>query len=319
MIYMLIVAIVFAMAGTGYCEDTDGDGIDDATDNCLSVPNPDQLDSDIDGIGDACDNCFSVPNPAQEDFDFDDWGDACDNCPYFPNPDQIDSDGDGLGDACDNCDVDTTPPLLICPDDVTVELESSSGTVVPLQAIAFDNCDPFPEITSDELAVYPLGETVVTFRATDDSGNVSECSMTVTVSLPVAIDIRPMSCPNPLKIKSKGVISVAILGTDNLDVSAVDPATVKLNREGVEYGVSPLRFAYEDVATPFEGELCDCHDLGPDGYLDLTLKFDVPELVEKLELADVAEENIPLILTGNLKQEFDDIPISGGDCVLVLE
>lgn len=37
-------------------QDQDGDGIDDEVDNCLSVSNPDQLDTDSDGLGDLCDN-----------------------------------------------------------------------------------------------------------------------------------------------------------------------------------------------------------------------------------------------------------------------
>ena len=42
--------------------DTDGDGVPDnyegVTDNCPTVPNPDQADSDGNGIGDVCDICF---------------------------------------------------------------------------------------------------------------------------------------------------------------------------------------------------------------------------------------------------------------------
>jgi len=35
--------------------DTDGDGVLNAIDNCLLVPNPDQRDADHDGYGNACD------------------------------------------------------------------------------------------------------------------------------------------------------------------------------------------------------------------------------------------------------------------------
>jgi len=36
--------------------DTDGDGVDDALDNCPLVANPNQLDTDGDGLGDSCDD-----------------------------------------------------------------------------------------------------------------------------------------------------------------------------------------------------------------------------------------------------------------------
>lgn len=42
-------------------QDSDGDGIADAQDNCPNVANPDQKDSDGDGIGDACDRCADTP------------------------------------------------------------------------------------------------------------------------------------------------------------------------------------------------------------------------------------------------------------------
>ena len=36
--------------------DSDGDGIDDAIDNCPAIPNPSQLDTDGDKIGNVCDD-----------------------------------------------------------------------------------------------------------------------------------------------------------------------------------------------------------------------------------------------------------------------
>jgi hypothetical protein len=65
--------------------DTDGDLANDTVcDNCLGVPNNDQIDGDGDGVGDACDNCPSVINGSQTDTDGDGAGDACDPCPIDP-------------------------------------------------------------------------------------------------------------------------------------------------------------------------------------------------------------------------------------------
>src|SRR5687767_2691502 len=37
--------------------DQDGDGVEDAIDNCLLIANPTQNDEDSDTFGDECDNC----------------------------------------------------------------------------------------------------------------------------------------------------------------------------------------------------------------------------------------------------------------------
>jgi Tol biopolymer transport system component len=50
--------------------DTDGDGVPDASDNCLLVANPSQADRDGDGIGDACDPLDGRP-PQQQLADLD--------------------------------------------------------------------------------------------------------------------------------------------------------------------------------------------------------------------------------------------------------
>ncbi|MCK4857352.1 MAG: thrombospondin type 3 repeat-containing protein [candidate division Zixibacteria bacterium] len=110
------------------CEttDTDGDGVVDIADNCVTVYNPDQLNNDNDPLGDLCDNCPYVTNPLQTDIDNDSIGDSCDfctdfdgdgygdpgyptdtcildNCPSTYNPAQLDFDNDSVGDSCDNC------------------------------------------------------------------------------------------------------------------------------------------------------------------------------------------------------------------------
>jgi hypothetical protein len=65
--------------------DQDGDGLQDAADNCPAVANPDQRETDGDGVGDACDNCPVVSNASQRDRDRDGVGDACDEPPGTVN------------------------------------------------------------------------------------------------------------------------------------------------------------------------------------------------------------------------------------------
>ncbi|NIM15432.1 MAG: hypothetical protein GTO45_25940 [Candidatus Aminicenantes bacterium] len=78
---------------------------------------------------------------------------------------------------------------------------------------------------------------------------------------PVEIDIKPGSWPNAINPRSKGVIPVAILTTDNFDATSVDPLSVKFG----------------------PGEAAEAHgrghieDVDNDGDLDIVLHFKTQE------------------------------------------
>ena len=118
---------------------------------------------------------------------------------------------------------DTIPPVITCPDDVTVEQETRDGTVVPLTATAIDDCDLDPTITSDELEIYPLGMTTVTFTATDASGNSASCTTTVTV-IPISANVT--FDKKKLKLNSSGILKAFITLPDGYNVTDINVSTV---------------------------------------------------------------------------------------------
>ena len=88
--------------------------------------------------------------------------------------------------------VDTTPPTISCPANISTSLPAhSTATSVSLDpgaATGQDSCSGSVTITatrSDSQALtapYPAGLTTITWRATDPSGNYSECPQTIQVS-----------------------------------------------------------------------------------------------------------------------------------------
>jgi hypothetical protein len=94
--------------------------------------------------------------------------------------------------------VDTTPPELEAPPDVQVECASPNGTPVDLgEPVVSDICDEAPVVTNDAPPLFPLGETVVTWTATDASGNVSTDTQLVVVvdTIPpeLSLEVSPTS------------------------------------------------------------------------------------------------------------------------------
>lgn len=216
----------------------------------------------------------------------------------------------------------TTPPTLLLDSwtagvwyDVRVRIDylNNVADVYLNGVLVGDDLPTDPKVISDSGVPVLLNQFGM-FGANFPGGGTSVIyydDMAITTGQ--AFDIKPGSCPNPVNTKSGGVLPAAIVGGADFDVSQIDPATVRLE------GVVALRWDYEDVATPYEllsqePDAYACSEAGPDGYMDLTLKFDSKALVGALGPVSDREVRI-LQFTGNL---LDGTPITGEDVVIIL-
>ncbi len=115
-------------------------------------------------------------------------------------------------------------------------------------------------------------------------------------------DIKPGSSPNSVNLKSKGVLPVAVLSTDEFDVQDIDLTSLMFGDplliDNGGTAVSPLRSSLEDVSG--------------DGLLDLTLKFSTRDLVE---FGALGSNTIEGLLTGEL---LDGTPFEGMDSIRIV-
>ncbi len=108
------------------------------------------------------------------------------------------------------------------------------------------------------------------------------------------IDIKPGSLPNSINLKSKGVLPVAVLGSEDLDVSLIDPDTLTL--EGVAPRVSGK-----------SGHFWSLEDVNGDSILDLMLHFDLQGLTIDPESTELTLEG--LLTDGTAFEGSDSIRI----------
>jgi len=223
---------------------------------------------------------------------------------------------------------DTTPPAITCPPDTSVLTGTPYDPTVTGFATAVDTCNASPVITWSD-AVFPGNEPeetlVVRTWVADDGCQTSTCDQLITIApyLIVHVDIRVGECPNPFVLGSNvtagTTVPVTVLG-NAFDPTEANPNTVRLSTEtmldeGTVDFIQPVSIALGDSGTPFIGAVCDCHTLGPDGLLDLNLRFSESQMKYQLGLINqpIGTE-VPLVVSGELN---DGTPFRGVDCVLI--
>ena len=209
------------------------------------------------------------------------------------------------------------------PGDTAADLTNSDGNDI----IQIPTCTPFcPASESDNVNGGPTDWTVTNNGdGTVKVSGLMHTALGITDLVPADrgfLDIKPGSCPNPLNRHGNGALPVALAGTAEFDPAQVDLSTLQLSRaDGVGGSVAPIEgppgphSVFEDVATPFDGEGCACHDLGGDGIDDLSIKFRTRDVVDALELNNLSGGAVvELVLRGSV----DGTPFVAGDCITVV-
>lgn len=143
--------------------------------------------------------------------------------------------------------VDTQLPIIACPTNVSVPADFGTCTAIGVALgtpTTADNCSVLPA-TNNGMAVYPLGNTTVTWTVLDGSGNAATCNQIVTV---IDTQVPTITCPVAVTVPSdagvctaSGVILGLPIDNDNCSVASVTnnaPATYPLGNTNVTWTVT---------------------------------------------------------------------------------
>ncbi len=122
---------------------------------------------------------------------------------------------------------DFAPPVITPGDAVLAEQANADGTAINLEAPTIrDNADPAPVVTNDAPRVFPLGRTVVTWRAVDFNGNASQATQEVVVEDTTAPTLR-VSAEVELEASSPAGTPVDLDDVQVHDICDADPDLVR--------------------------------------------------------------------------------------------
>lgn len=147
-----------------------------------------------------------------------------------------------------------------------------------------------------------VGSYVMELTATDNFSPPGETLKTLTINIdcppvPVVIDIKPGSDPNAINRSNGGVIPVAILGSNEIDVRQVNVSTLLFGKCGGE------------IVMPYHNPAGHYEDVNGDGFQDLVTHYKTRE-------TNFATNETQACLVGSI---LDGTPIVGNDSVKIVK
>jgi hypothetical protein len=146
---------------------------------------------------------------------------------------------------------DTTPPVITCPEDITVHVgQGETGAVVDYVVTATDDVTPDEDIVIDCVpasgSTFPVGDTLVTCTATDAAGNQATGTFTISVLRPtelvedLADDVYDLNLHHGIENSLDAKLDSALNALDDLnennDVAAVNSLEAFINAVQAQSG-----------------------------------------------------------------------------------
>jgi hypothetical protein len=199
------------LSGTIFFPDADADGVPDRNDNCRFVPNPSQAPVPTPVVTPPA--ALTLASCADHQIGLARAADVCDGGPVTVTNNAPATFALGLnvvtwtgedtkhriGTSPQNVTVvDTTAPIFtFVPPDIALNDCKAAELGLP---IATDDCAGTPILTNNAPPIFPVGATVVTWTATDVSGNHTTDTQTVTVTdtVPPTVACVPAAPPGEI-------------------------------------------------------------------------------------------------------------------------
>ena len=199
--------------------------------------------------------------------------------------------------------VDTTIPSITSPNDIQIEAVSKNSNIIEIGfAIASDTIQ-LGEITNDAPESFPLGETIVTWTATDISGNSASDTQLVTV----------VDTTSPSIAELEDIVVDAISPTNNV-VELISPIAGDIIGDVTIQNNAPNMFPFGETLVTWSAE----DESGNISYTDhkvIIVDNSPPELIPSADIVidAVSLENFIEINSPNISDIIDTQPIITND------
>ena len=222
-----------------------------------------------------------------------------------------DTAGNSASDTQTITVIDRTSPKITAPEDVTVEATSLTSNVISIGTATAKDIMGIDSITNDGPDTFPFGKTIVTWTATDPSGNSQTASQKITV-----IDTTgpKLTVPDDVTLDATSLETIVSIGKataiDIIDSNPIitnnTPDTFPLGETKVTWSVTDQFGNSENLTQTITVQACG----KPSSSYNLIIGGQVDDVLTGTNLADLI-----------FGLEGDDI-ITGGegdDCVIAGE